>query len=79
MIEFASNSSKSMSLLDAVLYCQFLEINGNRGWRLPTINELISSRSPVISKWAFWSSNDLNNMDGWGDHKCYVIPVRDVE
>ena len=27
---------------EAVLYCQFLEISGYRGWRFPTIDELTS-------------------------------------
>jgi hypothetical protein len=31
--------SKSMSYDEAILYCRFLDYNGHRDWRMPTIPE----------------------------------------
>ena len=56
---------KSMSWYDALLYCQFLEIDGVTGWRLPTLLELSTLSFPVddeLHHWNddgayYWSSN----------------------
>lgn len=54
---------KPMSWHDALLYCQFLEIDGKTGWRLPTYLEL--STMPLLEPHEdddceyYWSSNEL--------------------
>lgn len=41
MIERAPMSEKRMTYDDAVLYCQFLEYNDHRDWRMPTRSEWV--------------------------------------
>lgn len=77
MIEFAPISTK-MSLLDAVLYCRFLDINGKRGWRIPTSQEMLSVENPMASRWSSWCSEDLTTVEFWEQSRCYVVPVRDI-
>lgn len=67
-IEVAPISKNEMTYEEAILYCQFLEHNGCRDWRLPTLDEyyLICTRS---CSWFI----DLDTEQLW-----YVVPVRDV-
>jgi hypothetical protein len=39
MIEIAQQTKHEMTYEDALLYCQFLEYNGHRDWRMPTQHE----------------------------------------
>lgn len=67
MIEFAPRSSKLMTYDEAVLYCQFLDYNGHKDWRMATRTEYNS-----IRELAGWYVGDT-----WGV-KWYVVPVRDI-
>lgn len=39
MIEKAPRSAEPLSYDDALLYCQFLEYDSHRDWRIPTVDE----------------------------------------
>jgi hypothetical protein len=45
MIEVAPESvhTKVSNMEEAILYCQFLEVDGSRGWRVPTYEEWVDS------------------------------------
>ena len=70
-IEIAEVSDKNFTYDEAVIYCFFLEINGKKGWRLPTKQEYNSS----------------NNIWGWyqDDERQHLLtlyritPVRDSD
>lgn len=67
MLEFAPRSTKRMTYEEALLYCQFLEYDGYRDWRMLTIAEYEKHGSLFD-----WYLNDP--VSGiW----C-VVPVRDV-
>jgi|694.fasta_scaffold00172_96 hypothetical protein len=53
---------------EANLYCSFLEIDGHRDWRLPTLEELTqiyNSEHDFIDSY-YWSAVEV---DGWGAWK----------
>ena len=70
-IEIAEVSDKNFTYEEAVMYCFFLEIDGKKGWRLPTEREY----------------NSYNNIWGWyqddeRQHKLTIYritPVRDID
>jgi hypothetical protein len=58
---------------DAEFYCFMLSINGKKGWRLPTIQELAQIRKSrtklQLQKEMYWTSESYNHRDGnyaWG-------------
>ena len=71
MIELAPSTENEMTYEEAILYCQFLEYDGHRDWRIPTKKE--------------WSDYRYN-IWGWHKHygvlimhvKHIVTPVRDI-
>ena len=70
-IEIAEVSDKNFTYEEAVMYCFFLEIDGKKGWRLPTEREY----------------NSYNNIWGWyqDDERQHILtiyritPVRDSD
>jgi hypothetical protein len=69
MIELALRTRKVMSYDEALLYCQFLDYDGHKDWRLPT--------------WVEY--NEYSSLYGWyvnrspGSFPYYsVTPVRDI-
>ena len=66
MIELAP-PSKVMTYSEAILYCQFLEYNGYRDWRLPTRDEFGGN----TNIWGWFI--DRNTGQLWR-----VTPVRDI-
>jgi formylglycine-generating enzyme required for sulfatase activity len=53
---------------EAVMYCFFLEIDGKKGWRLPTKEELdyiYHSKNDFIDAY-YWSSTEYNGSSAWG-------------
>lgn len=68
MLEFAPRSTKGMTYDEALLYCQFLEYNGHRGWRMLTKTEY-EKHGSVFD----WYLNDV------GTGRLRVVPVRDVK
>jgi hypothetical protein len=71
MLEVAPRSKNYMTYEEAILYCQFLEYNGHRDWRMPTRDEYSSN-----------AYHDARVGDWYIDRTvCYaswVTPVRDV-
>lgn len=68
-IELAPESSRMMSYDEAMLYCFIFEIDGEIGWRMPTLDEYLGSEAMgwhVDDKLRY--SNDL----------YHVTPVRDI-
>jgi hypothetical protein len=67
MIEIAPSTENWMTYDNAVLYCQFLEYNEHKDWRLPT--ELEAEEYELC---ACWTQSDRTTFH-W-----YVVPVRTV-
>jgi hypothetical protein len=67
MIEKAP-PSKVMSYEEAILYCQFLEYNGHRDWRMPTSSEYLDTTG--LSGWFVDRKGGFNTRN--------VTPVRTV-
>lgn len=68
-IELAPESSQSMSYDEALLYCFLLNIDGEIGWRMPTLDEYLGSEAMG------WHVDD--SLRYWND--LYpVTPVRDI-
>jgi hypothetical protein len=78
---------------NAVIYCQFLDIDGKTGWRLPTKKELnrIYNFNHDFASSYYWSSTDIGD-DAWVQiflngrqfykfktDSCYVRAVRDIK
>jgi hypothetical protein len=69
MLELAPISSDEMTYDEAVWYCLWLEHNGKKGWRLPTIEEWAKTNDiPVFS----WRQDEHRKMMD----KMPVVPVR---
>jgi hypothetical protein len=68
MIEKAPRSEKSLSYDDALLYCQFLEYDSHRDWRIPTVDEYFE-----FDIWG-WYSGDPEARSG----VYRVVPVRSI-
>ncbi len=52
---------------NAVIYCQFLEIDGKNDWRLPTKEELdyiYHSKNDCVGS-LYWSSTEGNSSNAW--------------
>jgi hypothetical protein len=71
MIEVAPITYVKLTYEEAILYCQFLEHNGHRDWRMPTYEEYYHDKN-IGAKWSWYV----------GRHPTYptgcVYPVRDV-
>jgi hypothetical protein len=72
MIETAPRSTEIIATWEeAVIYAQFLEVNGYKDWRLPTIHELQYTRSNYITVGAALQ-HEAFHRDGWywtSDHR----------
>ena len=95
MFEIAPKQTEIKATWDeAKLYCMFLDIDGKKGWRLPTkeeLNEIYESDND-FQKSYYWSSTERNGNDAWnqnvynGGQKfngknyngCYVRAVRSL-
>ena len=72
-IEIAEVSDKNFTYEEAVMYCFFLEIDGKKGWRLPTKQEYNSSNNI----WGWYQDDERNKS---GDLQHYrITPVRDSD
>jgi hypothetical protein len=58
---------------NAVLYCQFLEVDEKKDWRLPTLDELIKldevggdlvRDNKLIGKW-YWTGTEDSELNAW--------------
>lgn len=75
-IEIAPTTSTAMTYREAVLYCQFLEINGHTDWRIPTVTEYFT-----ISEILGWYIPDsaVRLQKRWvSNEKQRITAVRDV-
>ena len=72
MIELAPSSENRMTYNEAILYCQFLDYNGHRDWRLPTKEEYWDTSG--LYGWFSGVNHYLWDVDDIG----FVTPVRDV-
>lgn len=80
---------------NARLYCTFLEVDGKRGWQLPTkeeLNEIYNSDNDFEKVW-YWSSTENNGSNAWvqyfnlgsqgydykGNGGYYVRAIRDLK
>ena len=73
MIDIAPSSSNTMTYEEALLYCQFLEYDGHRDWRMPTEEEWINLDHIELMSWWFDDINIKND-----DIFLSVVPVRDI-
>jgi hypothetical protein len=80
---------------DARLYCLFLEVSGETGWRLPTKEELNQIYFSIndFEQWIYWSATGWDSNHTWvqyfsGVHQydvpndydgCYVRAIRDIK
>lgn len=62
--------SKSMTYEEAILYCQFLEYNGHKDWRMPTKAEEYN-----VSNRSGWYLGDVFSQFNF---TYPVAPVRDA-
>lgn len=68
------------SYADALLYCQFYEQDGNRGWRLPTnieIDEWYSDTGQTNDN-IYWAEDDVDRSPLYRDD-WWVAPIRDIK
>ncbi len=79
---------------NAIIYCQFLEVDAKTGWRLPTLEELTDiyhSENDFVGSY-YWSSTEYDNdryawvsgFSDWRQHtrkngRFYVRAVRDIK
>ena len=71
-IEIAEVSDKLFTYEEAVMYCFFFEINGKKGWRLPTEHEY----NAYTNIWGWYQDDERNKP---GDLQHYrITPVRDI-
>lgn len=87
MIELAPEQYIThLTLADAILYCRFLEVDGKRDWRLPSliemqVNKAIYERS---MNHAMWVESDIKLFESYlrsgiqSSYTNYVIPVRTI-
>jgi hypothetical protein len=95
MIEVAPLSTEiRANWHNAVLYCEFLNIDGKKDWRLPTLEELIELDGDLDGKWCWSGTEDDSELNAWtleyqqwqpdmrqltGKHVVlYVRAVRDI-
>ena len=69
MIALAPRSEYRMTYEEAILYCQFLEYDGHRDWRIATSEEYSTQ---LTTGWY------LNDPVQQTNYSYYVIPVRDI-
>lgn len=74
--------TKVSSIEEALLYCQFLEVDGMRGWRLPTYQEWIDSYTgrtvEDYHELQHCIISDLPSAQGSTVSIYTLIPVRDI-
>jgi hypothetical protein len=76
MIEISDEKYRiECTFYEALLYVQFLEIDGKNGWRLPTQDEYLNIHS--IGSYC-WYSSDIDDPELFKDHLFWCIPVRDI-
>ena len=77
MIELAPKSENHMTYGEALLYCQFLDYNGYRDWRLPTYDEYLCARTIMYASLEApgWWDGDTS---AGGTINYRVQPVRDT-
>ena len=70
-IEIAEVSDKNFTYDEAVIYCFFLQIDGKKGWRLPTEREYNSYNNI----WGWYQDDERNK----NLHHFRITPVRDID
>lgn len=70
MIEVALKTKNEMTYDAALLYCQFLDYNGYKDWRLPTYDEWNHTDD---MEWCWYINRNTIKYSVWR-----VFPVRDV-
>jgi hypothetical protein len=79
MLEIAPVSPTAMSYDDALLYCQFLEHDGYRDWRMPTAEEydqfIIGGR---MIAWYVGRRQYYRRVTDGSCVEAWVYPVRNV-
>jgi|694.fasta_scaffold00172_67 hypothetical protein len=75
MLEYAPVFNNYLYHDEAILYCQFLEYNGHRDWRIPTTEEYHYWQMYVdqVRTARCWHTGMLIPWLAY-----YVLPVRDV-
>lgn len=77
-----------MPLAEAAMYCQFLDEDGYRTWRLPTTKELYVILADQLQREQkrdvrdlelhYWALDDLNKSTVYPNTHHWVWPVREV-
>jgi hypothetical protein len=75
----ATTWGKPSNYSAAAAYCEGLDVEGLKGWRLPAIGELYSlAQANMISRGMFWSSTSADTFgDGhmaWNARRGYALP-----
>jgi hypothetical protein len=87
MIELAPPEyMQYMTLMNAMLYCQFLDIDDKRDWRLPSAQEMSRCKGIHIQKidYVMWFEDDVKLFEIYlrsgiqTSVANYVIPVRTI-
>lgn len=70
MIEYAPiENHQKLNYTDSVLYCQFLDINGKRDWRLPNLGDIVDKRYKENAMIADGHTSMHYNAEYWIDIK----------
>ena len=70
-IEIAEVSDKNFTYEEAVMYCFFLEIDGKKGWRLPTEHEY----NAYTNIWGWYQDDERQHLL----NLYRITPVRDID
>jgi hypothetical protein len=70
MLEFAPKNTEIIANWDtAIMYCQFLDIDGKNDWRLPTFDELYSLDGNIddleLHGLWLWTGTETNLTHAW--------------
>lgn len=68
---------KNLSYEDSKSYCETLEIDGYKNWRLLTIFERPDLSELFTKSIVIWSENP-ELIEAWGKSKLLCVPVRDI-
>jgi hypothetical protein len=61
---------KELNWDDSNLYCQLLDIDGKKDWRMPTkeeLNEIYNSENDFVGSY-YWSSTENDGHNAWGQN-----------
>jgi hypothetical protein len=68
---------KNLSYEDSKSYCETLEINGYKNWRIPTKDERFDWNKLFTKRLLIWAE-DSELIEEWSKSKFLCVPVRDI-